>query len=150
MFWRTAKLFCTMAVPFSFYIPTSKVMMIPVFPYAHQYLLFLFCFFLSIASNRYEVCLGGFALHFPNNYWGKDWRQEEKGMAEDEMVGWHHRLDGHEFGQALGVGDGQESLVCCSSWGRKESDTSEWLNWTELTEWLMILSIFSCVLFGHL
>ena len=51
--------------------------------------------------------------------------QEEKGMTEDEMVGWHHRLDGHEFGQALGVGDGQESLACCSPWGHKESDTTE-------------------------
>ena len=53
---------------------------------------------------------------------GKDWRQEEKGMTEDEMVGWYHRLNGHEFEQALGVGDGQGSLVCCSSWGHKESD----------------------------
>ena len=51
---------------------------------------------------------------------GKDWRQEEKGTTEDEMVGWHHRLDGHEFEQALGVGDGQGSLACCGSWGRKE------------------------------
>ena len=49
---------------------------------------------------------------------GKDWRQEEKGMTEVEMVGWHHRLDGHEFEQTLGVGDGQGSLVCCSPWGR--------------------------------
>ena len=56
---------------------------------------------------------------------GKDWRQEEKGMTEDEMVGWHHRLNGHEFGQALGVG-------VCSPWGHKESDTTEWLNWTEM------------------
>ena len=63
---------------------------------------------------------------------GKDWGQEEKGMTEDEMVGWHHRLSGHGFGWTLGVGDGQEGLVCCSSWGRKESDTTEWLNWTEL------------------
>ena len=62
----------------------------------------------------------------------KDWRQEEKGMTEDEMVGWHHQLNGHEFEQALGVGDGQESLVCCSPWGCKQSDTIEWLNWTEL------------------
>ena len=62
---------------------------------------------------------------------GKDWRQEEKGMTEDEMVGWHHQLDGHEFGQALGVGDGQGSLACCSPWGRKELDTTEWLNWTD-------------------
>ena len=63
---------------------------------------------------------------------GKDWRQEEEqGMTEDDMVGWHHQLDGHEFEQALGVGDGQGSLVCCSQWGRKESDTTTWLNWNE-------------------
>ena len=59
---------------------------------------------------------------------GKDWRQEEKGTTEDEMVGWHHRLNGHEFEQALGVGDGQGSLACCDSWGCKELDTTEWLN----------------------
>ena len=63
---------------------------------------------------------------------GKNGRQEEKGTTEDEMVGWHHRLDGHEFEQALGVGDGQGSLVCCSPWGHKESDTTEQLIWTEL------------------
>ena len=65
---------------------------------------------------------------------GKDWRQEEKGTTEDEMVWWHHQLDGHEFEQALGVGDGQGSLECCSPWGCKESDTTEQLNWTELTD----------------
>ena len=59
---------------------------------------------------------------------GKNGRQEEKGTTEDEMVGWHHRLDGHEFEQALGVGDGQGSLACCSPWGGKESDTTEQLN----------------------
>ena len=64
---------------------------------------------------------------------GKDWRQEEKGMTEDEMVGWHHWLNGHEFEQALGVGDGQGSLACCRPWGHKELDTTEQLNWTELT-----------------
>ena len=63
---------------------------------------------------------------------GKDWGQEVKGTTEDEMVGWHHRHDGHEFEQAPGVGDGQGSLVCCSPWGRKELDTTEQLNWTEL------------------
>ena len=63
---------------------------------------------------------------------GKDWGQEEKGMTEDEMVGWHHWLDGHGFGWTPGVGDGQGGLVCCGSWGCKESDTTEWLNWTEL------------------
>ena len=61
---------------------------------------------------------------------GKDWRQEETGMTEDEMAGWYHWVDGHEFEQAPGVGDGQGSLVCWGSWGRKESDTTERLNWT--------------------
>ena len=61
---------------------------------------------------------------------GKDWRQEEKRMTEDEMVGWHHWLVGHEFEQGLGVRDGQVSLACCSPWGQKELDTTEWLNWT--------------------
>ena len=61
---------------------------------------------------------------------GKDWRQEEKGMTEDEMVGWHHRLDGHEFEWALGVGDGQGGLECCCPWGCKESDMTKGLNWT--------------------
>ena len=60
---------------------------------------------------------------------GKDWRREEKGMTEDEMVEWHHELDGHEFEKALGVDDGQGSLACCSPWGRKELDTAEQLNW---------------------
>ena len=61
----------------------------------------------------------------------KDWRQEEKGATEDEMVWWHHRLTGHEFEQAPGVGDGQGSLTCSSPCGHKESDRTEWLNWTE-------------------
>ena len=59
---------------------------------------------------------------------GKDRRQEEKGTIGHEMVGWHHQLNGHEFEQALGVGDGQGSLACCSPWGRKESDMTERLN----------------------
>ena len=63
---------------------------------------------------------------------GRDWGQEEKGMTEDEMAAWHHRLHGHEFGWTPGVGDGQGGLACCNLWGRKESDTTEWLNWTEL------------------
>ena len=62
---------------------------------------------------------------------GKDWSQEEKGTTENEMVGWHHQSYGHEFEQALGVGDKQGSLVCCSPWGRKESHRTEWLNWTQ-------------------
>ena len=66
---------------------------------------------------------------------GKDWRQEEKGTTEDEMVGWHHRLDGHESEYALRVGDGQEGLACCSPWGQKiQTQLSDWteLNWTEV------------------
>ena len=60
-------------------------------------------------------------------YAGKDWRQEEKGMAEDEMVGWHHQLNAHEFEQAPGDGKEQGSLVCCNPWGHKELDTTKWL-----------------------
>ena len=63
---------------------------------------------------------------------GRDWGQEEKGMTEDEMAGWHYRLNGHEFEWTPGVGDGQGGLAYCNSWGRKESDTTERLNWTEL------------------
>ena len=62
---------------------------------------------------------------------GKDWGHEEKGATENEMVGWHHRLNGHEFEQAPGVGDGQGGLAYCSPRGHKESDMTEWLNWSE-------------------
>ena len=62
---------------------------------------------------------------------GRDGGQEEKGMTEDEMAGWHHWLNGHEFGWTLGVGDELRDLVCCDSWGRKEFDKTERLNWSE-------------------
>ena len=75
---------------------------------------------------------------------GKDWRWEEKGTTEDEMVGWHHQLDGHEFEQAPGVGDGQGGLACCSPWGCKKSDTTEWLNWTWTVPWTTLYSL-QCV-----
>ena len=91
---------------------------------------------------------------------GRDWRQEEKGTTEDEMAGWHHQLDGHEFGWTPGVGDGQGGLACCNSWGHKESDTTEWLNWTEtylerntlhrvwaISEVERLISLFSTLLF---
>ena len=68
---------------------------------------------------------------------GKDWGQEEK-TTEDEMVGWHHWLDGQEFEQAPGAGDGQGGLVCCSSWGCKESDTTELLNWNWMVRYYNI------------
>ena len=63
---------------------------------------------------------------------GRDWGKEEKGITKDEMAGWHHRLDGHEFEWTLGVGDGRWGMACCDSWGHKKSDTTELLNWTEL------------------
>ena len=62
----------------------------------------------------------------------KEWGQKEKGTTEDETVGWHHQLNGHEFGWTPGVGDGQGGLASCGSWGRKDSDTTEQLNWTDL------------------
>ena len=65
---------------------------------------------------------------------GRDCGLEEKGTTEDEMAGWHHWLDGHEFSWTPGVGDGQGGLACCDSWGHKESETTEWLNWTELRD----------------
>ena len=65
---------------------------------------------------------------------GKDWRQEEKGMTEDEMVGWHRWFNGHEFEKAPGVGDGQGSLVCNSPWGHNESVMTERVNWTKYSE----------------
>ena len=85
---------------------------------------------------------------------GKDWRQEAKGMTEDEMVAWHHQLNGHEFEQALGDGQGQGSLVCCSPWDRKESDVTEWVNnnprarhhgglWPRCSEWWQQQTLWS-------
>ena len=70
----------------------------------------------------------------------KDWRKEENEMTEDDMVGWHHWLNGHEFEQALRVGDGQGSLVCCSPWSHKKWDMTEHLNWTE--PFLLLLFFF--------
>ena len=69
---------------------------------------------------------------------GKNWRWEEKGMPEDEMVGWQHQFNGHETEEAAGVCDGQGSLVCCSPWGHKESDLTERLNWTAYLYWYLL------------
>ena len=80
----------------------------------------------------------------------RDWGQEEKGTTEDEMAGWHHWLDGRESERTPGVGDGQGGLACCDSWGHKESDTTERVNWTEL-RWpsthahLLVTFAFLCV-----
>ena len=76
---------------------------------------------------------------------GRDWGQEEEGTTEDEMAGWRHWLDTHEFRWTLGIGDGQGGLACCYSWGHKESDTTERLKWTELNHWNNSYTLsFSC------
>ena len=75
---------------------------------------------------------------------GMDWGQEEKGMTEDEMAGWHHWLNGRESEWTSGDGYGQGGLACCDSWGHKELDTTEWLNWTELNTSITGSSIFHC------
>ena len=88
---------------------------------------------------------------------GRDWGQEEKGMAEDEMAEWHHSLDGHEFEQAPGAGDGQRGLVCFSPWGCKEWHVTERLNWTALCRegWVFKTNIYThthtymCCVLGH-
>ena len=86
---------------------------------------------------------------------GRDWGQEEKGMTEDEMAGWHHRLVGHEFGWTPGVGDGQGGLACCNSWDCKELDMTERLNWTEVSSnhnyhWKKSGSVSRAVVFDFL
>ena len=84
---------------------------------------------------------------------GRDWGQKEKGTTEDEMARWHHRLNGHEFEWTPGVGDGLGGLACCNSWGRKESDTTEWLsyltNYTHITFlscWYFAICVLACFL----
>ena len=99
-----------------------------------------------LKGNNPEYSLEGLMLklqYFGHLMWslirkdpdaGQDWRQEKKGTTEDEVVGWHHSLDGHEFEQGPGDGEEQESLVCCSPWGHKESDMAD--NWTELNSFM--------------
>ena len=78
---------------------------------------------------------------------GRHWGQEEKGMTEDEMAGWHHRLNAHEFRWTPGVGDGQGGLACCNSWGCKELDTTEGLNWTELKNYWNFICWFVLLIY---
>ena len=78
---------------------------------------------------------------------GRHWGQEEKGMTEDEMAGWHHRLDAHEFRWTPGVGDAQGGLACCNSWSCKESDMTERLNWTELKSYWNFICWFVLLIY---
>ena len=96
------------------------------------YLLFSSCVWMQYVQVQYSIiwppdAKNWFIWKDPDA--GKDWRQEEKGTAEDEMVGWHHHCHGYWFEQAPGVGDRQGILACCSPWGHEESDTTERLNW---------------------
>ena len=99
-------------------------------------------------GNQSEYSLEGLMLklklqYFVHLMWltgkdlvsGKDWRQQEKRTLEDEIIGWHHWLNGHEFEQIPAVGDRQKSLACCSPWGHKESNVAEQLNWTDIETW---------------
>ena len=88
--------------------------------------------------SSFEVCLAipSWLEEFLLTDAGRGWGQEEKGTTEDEMAAWHHWLDGSESEWTPGVGDGQGDLVCWDSWGHKESDTTEWLKWTDWTELL--------------
>ena len=79
---------------------------------------------------------------------GKDWRQEEKGAAENEIVRWHHRLNGHEFEQTLGDSEGQGSLACCNPWGYEESDMAEQLNNIQCCEILWLKKMDNCFFFS--
>ena len=95
----------------------------------------VFIFFLIFNKREYlglkdYILPKGSFTNYMRDYAGKDWGQEEREITEDEMVGWHHWLYGHELQQALGVGDGQGSLACCSPWCSKESDITEQQNWT--------------------
>ena len=81
--------------------------------------------------------------HWKDSDTGRDWGQEEKGMTEYEMAGWHHQLNGRESEWTPGVGDRQGGLACCNSWGRKELDSTEWLNWTELMQSFTVVDIQS-------
>ena len=81
---------------------------------------------------------------------GRDWGQEEKGTTEDEMAGWHHWLNGRESEWTPGVGDGQGGLVCCNSWGSKESDTTERLNWTELKLFISAIHLSNFIPYFYL
>ena len=82
---------------------------------------------------------------------GREWGQEEKGTKEDEMAGWHHRLNGRAFEWTLGDGDGQGGLMCYNSWGRKESDMTEQLNWTRchILKWLWPAGVYQKLKLHH-
>jgi len=106
----------------------------------------LTCLYSSVLSTKdiNRICLQGTKIYtyFLTKIRSLSWEKEEKGTTEDEMAGWHHWLDGHESGWTPGVGDGQGGLVCCDSWGRKESDTTERLIWSDEKKWQRHFFVF--------
>ena len=102
----------------------------PVHPKGNQSWIFIEGWVLKLKLQYFDYLMQRAAV-WKDPDAGKDWRPEEKGMTEDEMVGWNHWLNGHELKQTPGVGDGQGGLACCSPWGCKESDMTERLNWTD-------------------
>ena len=122
----------------TFWLLWMMLLSIFIYKYFHEYIfLFVLGIYLGIFIGRTDAEAEAPILWPPDvkNQFigkdpdaGKDWRQEEKGTTEDEMVGWHHQLNGHEFEQTPGDDEGQGSLVCCSPWGCKESDVTERLN----------------------
>ena len=121
-------------------LAATFLLAVTFFPSSISFLLFSFLIkakyikYLHLIYKFYKIFICSYVKNWlieKDSDAGKDWRLEEKGTTEDEIVGWHHWLDGHEFEQAPGIGDGQGSLACCSH-GVAELETTEWLNWTEL------------------
>ena len=117
----------------------KSIVVIHSFRYALRHLGYSSTIWRVALLMQHTICILKIKIFSPFEKTGKDsdagrgWGQEEKGTTEDEMAGWHHWLDGHESEWTPGVGDGQGDLVCCDSWGCKESDMTERLNWTEMT-----------------
>ena len=130
------KISCGFKCSFFIYNYESLSLLISLFvpPVYFWFITKYLCILLVFQNVRLSQLFLHFLFHeFLDPGAGRDQGQEEKGTTEDEMAGWHHRLDGDESEWTLGVGDGQGGLACCDSWGRKELDTAERLNWTELS-----------------
>ena len=131
-----SSLFCSVVLLITeggMFISPSRIVNLPISPYSSISLCFVYfeARLLGVCTSKTVTSSWWIELCYQDSDAGRGWGQEEKGTTEDEMAGWHHRLDGCESEWTPGVGDGQGGLACCYSWGRKESDTTEWLNWTD-------------------
>ena len=123
--------FCTVALAKTLESPLDCKKIQPVYPKGNQSWIFIESTDVEAETPILWTPVAKNRLIGKDPDSGKDWRWVEKGTIVDEMVEWHHQLDGHEFEQAPGVGDGQGGLASCSPWGCKELGTTEWLNWTD-------------------